>query len=163
MKVPKLRFKADDGSEFPEWEEKRLGDMCDIQRGSSPRPIEQYLTSGEGINWIKIGDAPRYGNRISSVQEHIIPGGKDKSRMVYKGDLILSNSMSFGRPYVLEVDGCIHDGWLVIHNNKGVFNTVFLCEYLRTEKVFHQYMQLAAGSAVNNYYLGKYKTYKNLK
>ena len=64
--------------------------------------------------------------------------------------MLLSNSMSFGRPYILGVDGCIHDGWLVVHDTNAVFETEFLCGYLGTESVFRQYKRLAAGSAVNN-------------
>lgn len=150
MVEPKLRFKADDGSDFPDWEEEMLGELVEIQRGGSPRPISKFITTGEGINWIKIGDAPSHGNCITKVKERIIPEGKAKSREVHKGDLLLSNSMSFGRPYILGVDGCIHDGWLVVHDTNAVFETEFLCEYLGTESVFRQYKRLAAGSAVNN-------------
>lgn len=147
---PILRFKADDGSDFPDWEEEMLGELVEIQRGGSPRPISKFITTGEGINWIKIGDAPSHGNCITKVKERIIPEGKAKSREVHKGDLLLSNSMSFGRPYILGVDGCIHDGWLVVHDTNAVFETEFLCEYLGTESIFRQYRRLAAGSAVNN-------------
>lgn len=150
MVEPKLRFKADDGSDFPDWEEEMLGELVEIQRGGSPRPISKFITTGEGINWIKIGDAPSHGNCITKVKERIIPEGKAKSREVHKGDLLLSNSMSFGRPYILGVDGCIHDGWLVVHDTNAVFETEFLCGYLGTESVFRQYKRLAAGSAVNN-------------
>ena len=145
-----VRFKADDGSEFPAWEKKRLKEVAEIQRGGSPRPIEKYLTTKSGINWIKIGDAPVNGNRITSVKEKIIPEGLKKSRAVHKGDLLLSNSMSFGRPYILEVDGCIHDGWLVIQDNNICFNKTFLCEYLGADIVVKQYKKMAAGSTVNN-------------
>lgn len=58
--------------------------------------------------------------------------------------------MSFGRPYILEVDGCIHDGWLVIQDNNICFNKTFLCEYLGADIVVKQYKKMAAGSTVNN-------------
>ena len=50
MNMPKLRFKADDGADFTEWESMLLGDLVYIQRGGSPRPIAKYLTTGYGIN-----------------------------------------------------------------------------------------------------------------
>ena len=116
---PKLRFK-----EFnDEWVDVKLGNMLSICRGGSPRPIESYLTDADdGINWIKIGDVSPQDNVIKSTKEKIKQEGASKSRMVYKGDLILSNSMSFGRPYLLEIDGCIHDGWLLIRDQRNIFD-----------------------------------------
>ena len=92
-----------------------LGNVCTVERGGSPRPIDKFVTdSDDGLNWIKIGDAD--GSRyISRTAEKIRPEGLKKSRWVVAGDLILSNSMSFGHPYILKIDGCIHDGWLVLH------------------------------------------------
>ena len=84
-----------------EWNEKTFIEFMKIKRGASPRPIESYLTSStDGVNWIKIGDAPRYGKYIISTAERITPKGALHSVRVYPGDFILSNSMSFGRPYI---------------------------------------------------------------
>lgn len=90
-KVPKLRFK-----EFSdEWEERKLGDLILLQRGSSPRPIVKYLTDSEdGVNWIKIGDTNKENKYITSTSEKITKEGAKKSREVKKGEIILSNSMS---------------------------------------------------------------------
>ena len=146
QKFPEIRFKGFSGG----WEEKKLGDELLIQRGGSPRPIEAYITNKDGFNWIKIGDAPVNGNRIIDVKEKIIKDGTRYSRAVYRGDLILSNSMSFGRPYILEVDGYIHDGWLLLRDEKHQFSLAFLCEVLGSKLVTQQYTKLAAGSTVNN-------------
>ena len=97
------------------WVWVRLGDLFDITRGGSPRPIQSYLTTDpNGLNWIKIGDTEIGGKYICNTNEKIRPSGLKKSRFVKNGDLLLTNSMSFGRPYILQIDGCIHDGWLVL-------------------------------------------------
>jgi type I restriction enzyme, S subunit len=129
---------------------KPLGEVCIVERGGSPRPIANYITnSTDGINWIKIGDAD--GTRyISKTAEKIIPEGVRKSRMVQAGDLILSNSMSFGHPYILKIDGCIHDGWLVLHFDKTVFNALYLQTYLGLPVVYAIFETMAAGGVVNN-------------
>ena len=133
------------------WTEKKFKDVLDIERGSSPRPISKYLCDSEdGLNWIKIGDAPIKGNRITSAKEKILPSGLKQSRMVHKGELLLSNSMSFGRPYILEVDGCIHDGWLVIRNHNNIFNLDFLVYLLASDEVKKQYKKLAGHGVVSN-------------
>lgn len=134
-----------------DWEVKSLGDSVDILRGGSPRPIENYLTTNaDGINWIKIGDVKPNDKYIRKTEEKIIPEGKSRSREVKKGDFILSNSMSFGRPYILAIDGCVHDGWLTIQKYAETFDKEFLYYLLGSDEVFNQYVQMAAGSSVQN-------------
>ena len=88
-----------------------------IERGGSPRPIKSYITTdSDGINWIKIGDVDKDGKYITNTKEKIKPTGIKKSREVYPGDFLLTNSMSFGRPYISKIYGCVHDGWLVLRN-----------------------------------------------
>ena len=70
--------------------------------------------------------------------------------MVHPGDLILSNSMSFGKPYIMGIEGCIHDGWLLIRDSKEIFDIKFLCSLLGSDLMLNQYKSMAAGSAVNN-------------
>ena len=146
-----IRFSTNDGTDFPEWEECQLGEKVEIQRGGSPRPIDAYITDDEnGLNWIKIGDVSPETNIITHTKEKIRPEGLKKTRQVFKGDLILSNSMSFGRPYILGIDGCIHDGWLLIRDTNQVFNQMYLCYLLASPNVFSQYKRLSAGSTVQN-------------
>lgn len=133
------------------WCWSRLGDINNIARGGSPRPIKDYLTNDKnGINWIKIGDTTRKGKYIDSVKEKIRPEGMKKSRFVHKGDFLLTNSMSFGRPYILNVDGCIHDGWLVISPIGEVYTSDFLYHLLSSSFAFEQFTNVASGGVVTN-------------
>ncbi|MGJ1537133.1 restriction endonuclease subunit S [Sphingobacterium multivorum] len=133
------------------WELRKLGEVIDVYRGGSPRPIQNFITDKlDGINWIKIGDTSSYGKYIISANEKIIAEGEKNSRRVYKGDFLLSNSMSFGRPYILKIDGCIHDGWLVLQNYKAFFETEFLYYLLTSKYIIDQYKSKAAGSSVLN-------------
>ena len=134
-----------------EWVEITFGEYVDIYRGGSPRPIESYITdSPNGVNWIKIGDVKPNDKYINKTEERIIPDGVNRSRRVDVGDFILSNSMSFGRPYILGIDGCIHDGWLVIQNYHNSFDKDYLYYLLCSEDVMMQYIGMAAGSSVKN-------------
>ena len=99
---------------------------------------------------MKIGDAPAQGHYITKTAEKIRPEGLSKTREVHPGDLILSNSMSFGKPYIMGIDGCIHDGWLLIRDTNNTFDLTFLCHLLGTPQMLGQYRSLAAGSTVNN-------------
>ena len=144
---PQLRFAGFDDT----WEQRKFADVVQIERGGSPRPIDDYITdSPNGLNWVKIGDAPAQGHYITKTDEKIRPQGLSKTREVHPGDLILSNSMSFGKPYIMGIDGCIHDGWLLIRDTNNTFDLTFLCHLLGTPQMLDQYRSLAAGSTVNN-------------
>ena len=103
-----------------EWKEVRLGDVCSIQRGASPRPIQKFI-SKEGMPWVKIADATGISSRyISSTSEYIIKEGISKSRIVHPGDLIVSNSATPGLPKFMAIEACVHDGWLIIRDLDGI-------------------------------------------
>ncbi len=133
------------------WQLVKLGDVCEIARGGSPRPIDNFITKDKtGINWIRIGDAKNGSKYINETADRITPEGANRSRFVVKGDFILSNSMSFGRPYIMNTDGCIHDGWLLIRDNKLLFDKEFLYYSLCTGSVVEQFRNAARGGIVNN-------------
>ena len=132
------------------WERKKLGEVCIVERGSSPRPIEKYQTeSPDGVNWIKIGDTKGVDKYIFSTKEKITKEGAEKSRYVKEGDFILSNSMSFGKPYIMKTDGYIHDGWFVFRLPDYLDKDYFY--YLLTSpNVQEQIQSLGAGAIVKN-------------
>ena len=133
------------------WRWVRLGQLFDIARGGSPRPIKAFLTTEEnGLNWIKIGDTDKNSKYINSCREKIIPSGLSKTRQVFKGDLLLTNSMSFGHPYILNIDGCIHDGWPVLHPASPELFKDFFFYLLSSPVVFKQFQTAAAGAVVQN-------------
>ena len=138
--------------EIPQgWEWCRICHVAEIARGGSPRPIKEYLTDAtDGINWIKIGDTEKDSKYITSVKERIKLSGVSKSRMVHKGDFLLTNSMSFGRPYITQVDGCIHDGWLVISLIEQSYRQDFFYYLLSSGYAYSQFAKRVAGAVVQN-------------
>ena len=143
--------------EIPEsWAWCRFNSICDIARGGSPRPIQDYLTdSPEGYNWIKIGDTEKGGKYINSTKERIKPEGLTKTRLIHKGDFLLTNSMSFGRPYISNINGCIHDGWLVMSILGNAFVPDYLYYLLSSPYAFHQFCGRVAGAVVKNLNIDK--------
>lgn len=133
-----------------EW--KKLGEIMTIVRGASPRPITNYITNdADGVNWIKIGDVASDAKYITSSNEKITKEGAAKSRFLHSGDFILSNSMSFGRPYILKIDGCIHDGWIAMSDFEQHVSSGYLYEILNSNKV-QDYWKMKAnnGGAMTN-------------
>lgn len=129
-----------------------IGEVCTVVRGASPRPIKNFITKkDDGVNWIKIGDVAVGSKYITSCAERITREGAKKSRFVKKGDFILSNSMSFGRPYILEIDGCIHDGWLAISDFEDRMNADYLYYVLISGNIQREMEHRASfGGAVQN-------------
>ena len=131
---------------------KPFGQLATIVRGASPRPIKNFITlDSSGINWIKIGDVKPGIKYITETAEKITIDGAKKSRYVHAGDFILSNSMSFGRPYILKINGCIHDGWLAISDFQKTFLPDFLYHLLNSNTYQSTMRQKASfGGAVQN-------------
>ena len=141
-----IPFEVPDG-----WEWERLGNISTIARGGSPRPIKAFLTNdAKGVNWIKIGDTEKDGKYIFSTKERIKPEGVSKSRFVKSGDFLLTNSMSFGRPYILKTEGCIHDGWLVNGDIELIFDQDYLYYALSAKYMYQTMAIMAGGSTVDN-------------
>lgn len=130
----------------------QLNEICEIQRGGSPRPIQDYITDDEdGINWIKIGDVSEHSKFITQTKEKIKKEGIYKTRLVKEGDFILSNSMSYGRPYIVKINGAIHDGWLLLRiKDKSRVLDDYLYEILKSDIIKEQYEQNATGGVVKN-------------
>jgi type I restriction enzyme S subunit len=103
-----------------EWREVKFSSLCDISRGASPRPIHEWI-SKEGIPWVKIADATSANSRfIDKTGECIRSSGRSKSVVVFPGDLILSNSATPGIPMFMNIEACIHDGWMLLRNFRGL-------------------------------------------
>jgi type I restriction enzyme S subunit len=134
-----------------ETQKQRFGDVATIVRGGSPRPIKAFLTDDvDGVNWIKIGDVPAAGKYVTRTAQRITPAGGLRSRRVEPGDFILSNSMSFGRPYIVQIEGFIHDGWLAIKEFDAHFDANFLYHLLRSTPVYADMANRAGSGTVKN-------------
>lgn len=134
-----------------ELKETTLGDLAQVNRGASPRPISNFITNSEdGVPWIKISDAGLNSKYINQTMQRITREGAKKSRLLKKGDFIISNSMSYGRPYILAIEGCIHDGWAAISEYEENLNSDFLYHYLNSNKVQNYWLKKMNTSSVSN-------------
>jgi type I restriction enzyme S subunit len=133
------------------WPPMELQDVFAIARGGSPRPIQDFITDAiDGINWIMIGDASESDKYITKTRKRIRPEGASRSRTVKPGDFLLTNSMSFGRPYIMKTSGCIHDGWLVLSPRTTEFEPDYFYTLLGSRAVFAEFERRAPGATVKN-------------
>ncbi len=144
------------------WKLHRLDEVFQIARGGSPRPIIDYITDGEGYNWIKIGDTKNVDKYIYKTKQKILKEGLKKSLLVKEDDFILSNSMSFGKPYIMKTEGCIHDGWLLLRKLKEDISVDFMYYVLSSDFIKTQFISKAAGSTVQNLNIKLVETVKAL-
>ena len=118
-----------------EWKEVKIGDVCSVKRGASPRPIQNFMCKN-GMPWVKIADATRSNSRyINSTEEFIIKEGVLKSRTVTPGTLIVSNSATPGLPKIMGITGCVHDGWLIIDDFNGVLKEYMYYKFIDIRRV----------------------------
>ena len=141
-----LDYEPWDGSAPDSWISGKLGDFTKIKRGGSPRPIQEYL-SDSGLRWLKISDVTSLKTPfVIDIKDHIIEAGLRKTVLLKAGSLVLSNSATPGVPKILDVDSCIHDGWLYFLESK--FSKEYL--YLYFKYIRQQLVNLSNGSVFNN-------------
>ena len=141
-----LDYEPWDGFMPDSWNSGKLGDFAEIKRGGSPRPIQEYL-SDSGLRWLKISDVTSLQTPfVIDIKDHIIEAGLRKTVFLKAGSLVLSNSATPGVPKILDVDSCIHDGWLYFPESK--FSKEYL--YLYFKYIRQQLVNLSNGSVFNN-------------
>lgn len=139
-------FEPFGGTMPKDWKNGKLGDFIEIKRGGSPRPIQEYLVPN-GLNWLKISDATAETSPyILEIKEHIKPEGLNKTVFLKKGSLVLSNSATPGIPKFLDIDTCIHDGWLYFPNS--LFSNEYL--FLLFNHIRKDLISLGNGSVFTN-------------
>ena len=147
--IPRLRFL--EFRDAGEWEVKLLGKLSNIVRGGSPRPIDKFMTDDpNGLNWLKIGDVDKEAKFVTHTEERVIQESLSKTREVNPGDLIMSNSMSFGRPYILKIKSCIHDGWIAVTKISASVDSNYLYYLILSNPSQVYFMNAAAGGGVRN-------------
>jgi len=133
------------------WTTTKIGEVFEVARGGSPRPIDRYITNDpDGLNWVMIGDATASEKIIKATRKKIKSSGISKTRTVKPGDFILSNSMSFGRPYIMGINGCIHDGWLLLRPKSGSVHPDYFYHALSSPQVYARFASRAGGATVKN-------------
>lgn len=130
-----IRFKDENGEDYPDWEEKRLGDVADIKRGASPRPISdpKWFDSESNIGWVRISDVTKTKKYLKETVQYLSQEGVEKSRYIPSGSMIMSICATIGKPVITMIDTCIHDGFVVFDNlNANKEYMFYLLEKIET-------------------------------
>ncbi|PUD30929.1 restriction endonuclease subunit S [Helicobacter pylori] len=118
------------------WQRVRLGDIAEIKRGASPRPIEnpKWFCANSNVGWVRISDTSKNSRFLYKTAQKLSKKGIEKSRLVKQNSLIMSMCATIGKPIITKIDTCIHDGFVVFENPKIDLNYLyyFLC-YIEKE------------------------------
>lgn len=141
---PRIRFRG-----FTEdWEQRKLGDLAEIVRGASPRPISdsKWFDNNSDVGWLRISDVTAQDGRIQYLEQKISKLGQDKTRVVKTPHLLLSIAATVGKPVINYVPTGVHDGFLIFLNPK--FNILYAFWWLEIfREEWNKYGQ--PGSQVN--------------
>jgi len=146
--APEIRFRNENGNNFPDWEEKRLGELAEIRRGASPRPISdpKWFDPSSKIGWVRISDVTRSNKYLDKTEQYLSEEGIRKSRLVEKGNMIMSICATIGKSIYTNFKVCIHDGFVVFENLKA--NKEYLYYFLdKIQLSWYKYGQ--PGTQVN--------------
>lgn len=142
--IPEIRFKGFSA----EWEEKKLGELAEIVRGASPRPIEdpKWFDKSSTVGWLRIRDVTEQDGRIHFLEQRISKLGQEKTRVLFEPHLLVSIAASVGKPVINYVETGVHDGFLIF--KKPLFELEFMYQWLKSfQEAWQQYGQ--PGSQVN--------------
>ena len=130
------------------WEQRKLGEVAEIVRGASPRPIAdpKWFDNNSDIGWLRISDVTSQDGRIKSLEQRISKLGQEKTRVLMTPHLLLSIAATVGKPVINYVPTGVHDGFLIFMNPK--FNIIYTFWWLEMFKEkWNRYGQ--PGSQVN--------------
>lgn len=129
------------------WPQRKLGELCDISRGSSPRPIrDQRYFEGGTIPWIKIADATKSGKFLYETKQHVNEFGASFSRKLPAGTILVAASGTLGYTQILGVEGCAHDGWLIVQNLRDLDRDYL---YYTLKTIEQHFYNAAYGAAID--------------
>jgi type I restriction enzyme S subunit len=113
------KYKQTEVGVIPEdWGVILLGNIAQIYRGASPRPIDdpKWFDFRSTIGWVRISDVTQSKKFLLGTDQRLSEEGKKQSRFVASNNLIMSICATVGRPIITKIDTCIHDGFVVFQN-----------------------------------------------
>lgn len=130
MKKIRDGYKITEIVEIPEeWYISKLSELAQIKRGASPRPINnpKWFSEKKNVGWIRISDVTKTKKYLNSTEQYLSDEGVAKSRLVKPNDLIMSICATVGKPIILNIDACIHDGFILFDD---LNNSKIITDYL---------------------------------
>lgn len=142
--IPEIRFPEFKG----DWKLTTLGEIAEIVRGASPRPIQnpKWFDNTSEVGWLRIADVTEQNGRIHRLEQRLSIDGQSKTRVLTKPHLMLSIAATVGKPVINYISTGVHDGFLIFKNPQ--FDIEFMFQWLEMFRLkWSKYGQ--PGSQVN--------------
>lgn len=129
----------------PDWEIVRFESLCEIVRGSSPRPQGDLRYFQGPVPRLMVADITRDGMRVTPQIDSLTEEGATKSRPMKAGSVVMAVSGNPGLPAILNVDACIHDGFVGFRSlDTSKVSAEFLYYVLLWKKEAHSLQSVGA-------------------
>lgn len=138
---------------------KRIGEFAKVRRGASPRPIDDPKWFGGDIGWVRIIDVTRSKRFLRSTEQYLSPLGEARSVRVDKGDLIMSICATIGRPVIVDMAACIHDGFVQFYDIKGADTEYLYYALQHAESEFLGYGQHGTQANLNTTIVSRHELF----
>ncbi|WP_252246919.1 restriction endonuclease subunit S [Clostridium sp. ZBS4] len=138
-----IRFKGDNGEEYPEWEEKKLGEVSDVRDGThdSPKYVDDGFPFITSKNLLKNGKIDFTDVMYITEEDYITINKRSK---VDKGDILFGMIGTIGNPVIVENDGFAIKNVALIKENDKLKNN-YLIHLLNSSIIYRQFHVLNSG------------------
>ncbi len=135
---------------------KRIDAIARIRRGASPRPIEDSRYFGGDVGWVRIIDVTRSSRFLRRTEQYLSPLGESLSVRVKPGDLIMSICGTIGRPIMIDMQACIHDGFVQLFDLVGADASFLYYALQHAEPAFRAMGQPGTQTNLNTLLVGRH-------
>jgi type I restriction enzyme S subunit len=118
------------------WESTTVGELASVKRGASPRPIQDPNWWGGSVGWIRISDVTSSRKYLTKTTQYLSEAGVKKSVQIKQGEVVLSICATIGRPIIVKVDACIHDGFVWFDKLRSNIDREFWYYFLLSKEEF---------------------------
>ncbi len=148
MIEPKLRFKADDGSRFPDWERKKIVNVSDRVKVGFVGTCECYYTDESGIRLYRTGNLQK-GRLVEDDMKYVLKKFHEanKKSQLHKWDILIARHGNSGNAVLYDSDeeaNCLNI--VIIRPDLKVVNPKFMVENINSASVEKQVCRLKNGS-----------------
>src|SRR5690606_37015382 len=102
------------GSVPSNWKVLQIRRLTPVQRGASPRPIDDpiYFEDEGEWGWVRIQDVTAARGHLEFTSQRLSTLGASLSVKLEPGALFMSIAGSVGKPCITRIPCCIHDGFV---------------------------------------------------
>lgn len=149
-----LRFKDDEGRDYPEWEEKKITEVAKTSIGLVTTMTENYVE--DGVKLIRNSDIKE--NKIKKdnlINLDIEFAAQNEHRKLKINDVVTVHTGDIGTSAVIDedMDGCLGFATLNTRPDNNIIDSHYLCHYFNSFRNKKYAIRMSTGDGRSNYNL----------